>query len=111
LIVIDLAPGSPRRDTRVRSNVPSPVVRQLRSTDVLGRLKTGEICVLLSDTTAEGTSFTATRLLQQLAALARQHDLPGVKVGATTFGAAEESVADVLARAQADAKRRSGEQE
>ena len=111
LIVIDLAPGSPRRDTRVRSNVPSPVVRQLRSTDVLGRLKTGEICVLLSDTTAEGTSFTATRLLQQLAALARQHDLPGVKVGATTFGATEESVADVLARAQADAKRRSGEQE
>jgi hypothetical protein len=111
LIVIDLAPGSPRRDTRVRSNVPSPVVRQLRSTDVLGRLKTGEICVLLSDTTAEGTSFTATRLLQQLAALARQHDLPGVKVGATTFGAADESVADVLARAQADAKRRSGEQE
>jgi hypothetical protein len=37
--------------------------------------------------------------------------LPGVKVGATTFGAADESVAEVLARAQADAKRRSGEQE
>ena len=106
-------PGARPAATRHTSaiNVPSPVVRQLRATDVLGRLKTGEICVLLSDTTAEGTSFTATRLLQQLAALARQHDLPGVKVGATTFGAADESVADVLARAQADAKRRSGEQE
>ena len=80
-------------------------------TDVLGRLKTGEICALLSDTTADGTSFAATRLLQNLAALAREHDLPSVKVGATTFNAADESVNDVLARAEEDAKRRSGGQE
>jgi diguanylate cyclase with GGDEF domain len=108
LIVIDLAPGSPRRDVKVRSNVPSPVARALRSTDVLGRLKSGEICALLTNTTADGASFAATRLLQGLAALAREHNLPTVSVGATTFGSSEESVTDVLARAQQDAKRRSG---
>jgi hypothetical protein len=111
LIVIDLAPGSPRRDVRVRANVPSPVARQLRASDVLGRLKTGEICALLSDTTADGPSFAATRILQSLAALARQHDLPTVKVGATTFRLGDEAVSDVLARAEEDARRRSGEQE
>jgi hypothetical protein len=111
LIVIDLAPGSPRRDARVRSNVPSPVARQLRSSDVLGRLKSGEICALLTNTTADGAGFAAARILTSLAALAREHDLPTVSVGATTFGSADESVADVLARAQQDAKRRSGGQE
>jgi hypothetical protein len=111
LIVIDLAPGAQRRDARVRANVPSPVVRQLRSSDVLGRLKTGEICALLSGTTADGTSYAATRLLQSLAALAREHNLPSVTVGATTFNPADESVADVLGRAHEDARRRSGEQE
>jgi hypothetical protein len=111
VIVIDLAPGAQRRDARVRANVPSPVVRQLRSSDVLGRLKTGEICALLSGTTADGTSYAATRLLQSLAALAREHNLPSVTVGATTFNPADESVADVLARAYEDARRRSGEQE
>ena len=108
LIVIDLAPGAQRRDTRVRSNVPSPVARQLRASDVLGRLKTGQICALLTDTTADGTSFAASRLLQTLAALAREHDLPTVSVGATTFNEADESVTDVIARAQEDAKRRTG---
>jgi GGDEF domain-containing protein len=78
---------------------------------VLGRLKTGEICALLSGTTADGTSYAATRLLQSLAALAREHNLPSVTVGATTFNPADESVADVLGRAHEDARRRSGEQE
>jgi hypothetical protein len=50
VIVIDLAPGAQRRETRVRSNVPSPVARQLRASDVLGRLKTGQICAVLTGT-------------------------------------------------------------
>jgi len=108
VIVIDLAPGAQRRETRVRSNVPSPVARQLRASDVLGRLKTGQICAVLTGTGADGTSFAASRLLQSLAALAREHDLPTVSVGATTLKEVDESVADVLARAQEDAKRRTG---
>jgi hypothetical protein len=74
-------------------------------------LKSGEICALLTNTTADGAGFAAARILTSLAALAREHDLPTVSVGATTFGSADESVADVLARAQQDAKRRSGGQE
>ncbi len=108
LIVIDLAPGAQRRDARVRANVPSPVARQLRGSDVLGRLKSGEICALLVGTNAEGTEYAATRLYQSLEALARQHDLPGVTVGATTFNLADDSVPDVLARAEQNAKRRTG---
>jgi len=106
LIVIDLAPGTQRRDARVRSTVPSPVVRQLRHSDVLGRLKGGEICALLAGTDAQGTELAAARLYQTLETLARQHDLPGVSVGATTFNMADDSVTDVLSRAQQDAKRR-----
>jgi hypothetical protein len=109
LIVIDLAPGAPRKEAPARATVPNPVVRQLRSSDVLGRLKGGEICALLVDTTEEGTVLAATRLHQTLDALAKQHDLPGVAIGATTFTTADESVADVLARATEDAKQRSGE--
>jgi hypothetical protein len=51
------------------------------------------------------------RLLQSLAALAREHDLPTVSVGATTLKDADESVADVLARAAEDARRRTGGQD
>jgi GGDEF domain-containing protein len=111
LMVIDLAPGAQRRDARVHTTVPGPVVRQLRSSDVLGRLKGGEICALLIDTSSEGIASAATRLHQNLEALAQQHDLPGATVGAATFDMADESVADVLARATQDAKRRSGEHE
>jgi hypothetical protein len=110
VLVIDLAPGAERRDARVRATVPGPVARQLRASDVLGRLKTGEICALLVNTSAEGTDLVARRLHQSLESLAKQHNLPGVTVGAATFASADESVADVLARAQEDAKRR-GEHE
>ncbi|RPI55434.1 MAG: diguanylate cyclase, partial [Acidobacteria bacterium] len=111
LIVIDLAPGAPRRETRGRATVPNPVARQLRASDVLGRLKGGEICVLLAGTNAEGTEYAASRLYQSLETLARQHDLPGVTVGATTFNLADDSVTDVLARAEHDARRRTGGRE
>ena len=111
LIIIDLAPGAPRRDARVRSTVPNPVARQLRASDVLGRLKGGEICALLLGTNAEGTEYAASRLYHTLEGLAREHDLPGVRVGATTFNLADDSVPDVLARAEQDAKRRTGGRE
>ncbi len=110
LILIDLAPGA-QRGARVRANVPSPVARQLRAGDVLGRLKTGEICALLMGTNAEGTEYAASRIYQSLESLARQHDLPGVRVGATTFNLADDSVPDVLARAEQDANRRTGGRE
>ena len=112
LFVIDLAPGVHRPSAPARAAIPIPevVVRQLRSSDVIGRLEGGELCVLLVHTNAEGTAASAARLLQSLEALAEQHKLPRVMLGATTFAMADASVADVLARAKEDAKRRSGEQ-
>jgi GGDEF domain-containing protein len=106
VVMIDLAPGAQRREVRVRAAVPNPVVRQLRASDVLGRLKDGEICALLSNTTADGSAAAAARLHQNLQALAEQHNLPDVMVGATTLLESDETVADVLARAREDARRR-----
>ena len=113
LLVIDLAPGAQRPDARARAAVPIPdtVVRQLRSSDVVGRLEGGEICALLVHTNDEGTAFAATRLLQNLETLAQQHELPRVTLGATMFTMADEAVTDVLTRAKEDAKRRGDEQE
>jgi hypothetical protein len=63
---------------------------------------------VLTGTGPDGTSNAAARLLQSLAALAREHDLPTVSVGATTVKDADESVTDVLTRAEEDARRRTG---
>ena len=62
-------------------------------------------------TNAEGTEYAASRLYQHLESLAKEHDLPGVTVGATTFNLADDSVADILDRAEQDAKRRTGGRE
>jgi hypothetical protein len=112
LLTIDLAPGVHRPSAPARAAIPIPdvVVRQLRSSDVIGRLEGGELCVMLVHTNAEGTASAASRLLQNLETLAEQHKLPRVTLGATTFAMADAAVAEVLARAQEDAKRRSGEQ-
>jgi hypothetical protein len=106
LAVIDLAPGAQRREARTRTAVPAPVVRQLRASDVLGRLKDGEICALLTNTTAEGIAAAAARLYENLQAMAQQHHLPNVTVGVTMLLETDESLAAVLARAKEDARRR-----
>jgi hypothetical protein len=109
IVVLDLAPGAQRRDVRVRAAVPNPVLRQLRASDVPGRLKDGEICALLTNTTPEGVAAAAARLHQNLQALAKQHNLPNVEVGAAMLLPSDESVADVVARAKEDARRRGAE--
>jgi hypothetical protein len=110
VLVIDLAPGAERPAAR-RTALPIPdvVVRQLRTSDLVGRLEDGEICALLVHTGADGTTSAATRILQGLEKLAEEHELPHVALGATTIAMTDESVADVLARAKEDAARRAGE--
>ena len=108
LLTIDLAPGPPGAVARTSMPIPDVVVRQLRSSDVIGRLEGGEICVLLGHTGGEGTAAAARRLLDSLRTLAEEHKLPRVSLGATTFVATDASAEEVVARARQDATTREG---
>jgi len=107
LLTIDLAPGQrPGAAARATMPIPDVVVRQLRSSDVIGRLEEGEICVLLVHTSGEGTAAAARRLLKSLKTLAEEHQLAPVSLGATTFATTDASAEEVLARARQDATTR-----
>jgi hypothetical protein len=108
LLTIDLAPGAPGAGARAAMPIPEVVVRQLRSSDVIGRLEEGEIGVLLVHTSGEGTAAAARRMLNSLRTLAEEHKLPQVNLGATTFVATDTSAEEVVARAKQDAATREG---
>ena len=112
LLVIDVPVAQrPSAQTLAAMPIPDVVVRQLRSSDMVGRLEGGEICALLVHTNADGVASAERRLRRSFEALAQPLGLPRMTLGTTPLTMGDESVADVLARAKGDAKQRSGEQE
>lgn len=103
LLVMDVPPSSGP------VNTPSPVLqdlsRQIRSSDLAGRLDGGHLGVLFLRVGAEGLKAAGRRLRSRLDAVARGAGLPSVRLGLAAFAPGDESVASVAARARARAVR------
>ena len=91
-------------DTKILSTVIRTVRAELRSSDLLGQLATGDIAAVLVRTNSDGVARAALRVRQRLEAQARMHQLPAVVVGHALYPAGGvESPAALVNRARQDA--------
>ena len=106
LLVIDLARSTDEGDARF-GPLPTPeeVSKQIRSSDLVGRLEGGHIGVLLVHAEAQGVASTAASIRQRLDEAAHRAGLPPVTLGLAALPSGEQSVAAVVAQAMADAAR------
>jgi hypothetical protein len=86
-VLVASVPGAKIPDPRVMSVIIQTVRGELRSSDLLGQLSTGEIAAVLVRTSAEGVAIAAVRVRQRLDALARQRRVPPVVVGHALYPA------------------------
>jgi hypothetical protein len=81
---------------------------ELRSSDLLGQLSTGEIAALLVRASADGVVSAAWRVRKRLEALARERRLPPIELGHALYpGGGAESLNALVERARSGASSRS----
>jgi hypothetical protein len=103
-VLVASVPGSSVPDPRVISVVIQAVREELRSSDLLGQLGSGDIAAVLVRTNPDGVARASVRVRERLDALARSHQLPPVVVGHALYpGTAGESPATLVARARKEA--------
>ncbi len=106
LLVMEVPPAS---QTGGSSTKPSPVLhdlsRQIRSSDLAGRLDGGHLGVLFLRVGTDGLKAAGQRIRSRLDAVARGAGLSSVRLGLAAFAPGEESIASVVARARASARR------
>ncbi len=106
LLVIDVVQSTGEGTPRIGSlPVPEDVSKQIRSSDLAGRLEGGDLGVLLISADAQGLALAATRIRQRLDEAARRAGFPSVTLGLAAFSPGAQSVATVVARARANAVR------
>ena len=106
LVVIDVAQSSSEAIPQVGpSPVPEDVSKQIRSSDLAGRLKGGRLGVLLVSSDAQGLASAATRIRQRLDEAARRAGFPPVMLGLAAFPSGAQSVDTIVERARANAVR------
>jgi hypothetical protein len=94
-----IAPDQPPSQARLAFDTLAAAVRpELRASDLLGRLRTGVVAVLLVHAGAEGAESVTERLSARLSALIPE--LPGVQVGRAVFSPECASAEDLIARAR-----------
>jgi hypothetical protein len=108
LLLIDTPPKAERQEAWARAGLPleDVLAKQLRSSDVTGRLEDGTIAALMLRTGVDGSAAVAARARRSLDTLARERGLPAIALGVTTFGLERHSVNDVVGWAREDAARR-----
>ena len=83
------AAGAVRADVYVQSLLIQALRSELRSSDLLGQLTTGELAALLVRTNADGVASAEKRLKLRIDRLSREHRLPRVAVGTALYPPAE----------------------
>ncbi len=87
-------------DVRAQSLVIQALRAELRSSDLLGQLSSGEPAALLVRADADGVASAERRLKQRIDRLAREHRLPRVAVGTALYPPANgETPAMLMSRA------------
>jgi len=101
VLVASFASGGAPGERAVASLIAA-MREELRSSDLLGQLSTGEIAALLVRASAEGVVSAAWRVRKRLEALAREHRLPLIDLGHALYpeGGAE-SLSALVERARA----------
>jgi hypothetical protein len=94
-----IGPGESLSQARSAFDMLAAAVRpELRASDLLGRLRTGLMAVLLVHAGAEGADSVTERLSARLSAL--KPELPGVQLGRAVFSPECASAEDLIARAR-----------
>jgi hypothetical protein len=94
-----IGPGESLTQVRSAFETLAAAVRpELRASDLLGRLRTGVMAVVLVHAGAEGAESVTERLSARLSAL--KPELPGVQLGRAVFSPECASAEDLIARAR-----------
>ena len=106
LLVMDVPRASPQTAPRsARAPALEDVSRQVRSSDLVGRLEGGHLGVLFLQADDEGLTAAGNRIRKRLDEVARRAGLPPAMLGLAAFADDGESVSSVVTRALADAVR------
>jgi hypothetical protein len=106
VLVIDTAASSRHRHALALAPVIDAVREHLRASDVLGRLKDGELAALLVHTGSRGLEVVAARLARRLARLAQDQRGPAPILGRAAYPGAGETVQALVEAARTDWERR-----
>ena len=94
-----IGPGEPLSHARMTFDTVAAAVRpELRASDLLGRLRTGMMAVVLVHAGADGAESVTERLSARLSAL--RPELPGVQLGRAVFTPECTSAEELIARAR-----------
>lgn len=105
LLVIDTHQLVRERHAIALAPVVGALKAHLRSSDLIGRLRDGDLAALLVQTAPQGVVTVAGRVERELMRLSREVDLPPTSLGKAVFPIAGENAADLLAAARSDLRR------
>jgi hypothetical protein len=89
VLVLGIEAREAAGDVQARGALIQALRSEIRSTDILGQLTTGEFAALLVRANEAGIAAAENRLRQRIDRLAREHRLPKVSVGSALYPPAE----------------------
>ena len=89
VLVLGIEAREAAGDVRARGALIQALRSEIRSTDILGQLTTGEFAALLVRANEAGIAAAEKRLRQRIDRLAREHRLPKVSLGSALYPPAE----------------------
>lgn len=106
LLVIDTVETSRDRHALALQPMIEALRSQLRASDLIGRLRDGNLAALLVQTDARGVAVVANRVEARLARMAAEERLPETVLGRAAYPTAGETAAALVAAARDDLARR-----
>jgi GGDEF domain-containing protein len=106
LLVIDTVETSRDRHALALQPMIEALRSQLRASDLIGRLKDGNLAALLVQTDSRGVAVVAGRVEARLAQMAAEERLPETVLGRAAYPTAGETAAALVAAAREDLSRR-----
>jgi hypothetical protein len=101
LSLIVIGPATPWRDDETVQKWIGSLRKQLRATDLVGRLTSGEIGILLLDTVIDGAHIVAERARQMIAADTKDRSRPPFLFGVASRSVGLTSEESLISQAQA----------
>lgn len=106
LLVIDTVETSRDRHALALQPMIEALRSQLRASDLIGRLRDGNLAALLVQTDSRGVAVVANRVEARLARMAAEERLPETVLGRAAYPTAGETAAALVAAAREDLARR-----
>jgi GGDEF domain-containing protein len=100
LLLIATADQADDRHTLALAPLFDAVKSQLRASDLVGRLSTGDVAALLVHTTPRGVTTVAGRVQDRLTELAAHHQIPAAVLGTAAYPSGGETAAALVQSAR-----------